>query len=512
VTSDAAVAGTVLSLTHTAPTITLNDSNDDADGTANVLFQSAGAYDITATIQTDVGGTPTTMITLDGVNSDLVLAPPDDIMLDPGGDVINFVSTTETMSLTNGSNLWTFDSAGDTFVFNDAVDVNGAFTAGTVTSDAGVSGTTITGTGKISTTVTTEQLRLSYAADDYITVTVAADGHTTFTTVDNDAAEADINFSPDGNVGIKTAAPSVELDVTGAIKASGTISAATYASDGSVTDAELKYINTLSSNAQTQITNNAALVDTDDEIIAIINASPSTYVDVAAGGTGVGTLTDGGIVTGNGTSDVNVMAVLADAELLVGDGTTEPTVVVPVMTEFIPVGWMIDGASAPGALTEEDNIAYRDFAGDGTEDLQFMWHAPFNISGTEIKVQVVQLVTNGTAPADTEGVSWNISGCSITGDESHDCSPGGDIEVEDTDLDDHADTQWDVFYSGSEAVDDPDTANGWVAFSPTGLDNGELVMIEIERDHDDTNDDYEQDVGLVGIVIKYKIDFATQTY
>jgi len=66
---------TTISQTHTAPTFTMNDSNDDADGTANILFQSAGAYDITATIQTDVAGTPTTMITLDGVNSKVVITP-----------------------------------------------------------------------------------------------------------------------------------------------------------------------------------------------------------------------------------------------------------------------------------------------------------------------------------------------------------------------------------------------------------------------------------------------------
>jgi hypothetical protein len=130
--------------TSNDPDFKFIDSDSGADGTSNLAFESAGAYDITATIQTDIGGTLTTMITLDGVNSDLVLAPPDDIMLDPGGNVINFVSTTETMSLTNGSNLWTFDSAGDTFVFADAVDINAAFTASTVAADTTVSGTTIT--------------------------------------------------------------------------------------------------------------------------------------------------------------------------------------------------------------------------------------------------------------------------------------------------------------------------------------------------------------------------------
>jgi len=67
-----------------------------------------------------------TMTTTNGDDADISIVSTDDIMLDPGGDVINFVSTTETMTLTNGSNLWTFDSAGDTFVFADAVAVTTA--------------------------------------------------------------------------------------------------------------------------------------------------------------------------------------------------------------------------------------------------------------------------------------------------------------------------------------------------------------------------------------------------
>jgi len=73
--------------------------------------------------------------------------------------------------------------------------------------------------GKIAGTITTEQLRLSYDATNYLTAVLLDDGHTTFTTVDPDGAEADINFAPDGNVGIKTAAPSTALEVTGTVTA-----------------------------------------------------------------------------------------------------------------------------------------------------------------------------------------------------------------------------------------------------------------------------------------------------
>jgi hypothetical protein len=49
-----------------------------------------------------------------------------------------------------------------------------------------------------------------------------------------------------------------------------------------------------------------------------------TDVPVTDGGTGVSTLTDGGVLLGSGTGAVTAMAVLADGEMIVGDGTTDP--------------------------------------------------------------------------------------------------------------------------------------------------------------------------------------------
>ena len=52
----------------------------------------------------------------------------------------------------------------------------------------------------------------------------------------------------------------------------------------------------------------------------------ATDIAVAHGGTGVSTLTDGGILLGNGTGAIQAMSVLADGEMIVGDGTTDPSV------------------------------------------------------------------------------------------------------------------------------------------------------------------------------------------
>jgi len=45
---------------------------------------------------------------------------------------------------------------------------------------------------------------------------------------------------------------------------------------------------------------------------------------VSEGGTGVSTLTDGGVLLGSGTSAVTAMGVLANSEMIVGNGTTDP--------------------------------------------------------------------------------------------------------------------------------------------------------------------------------------------
>jgi len=56
----------------------------------------------------------------------------------------------------------------------------------------------------------------------------------------------------------------------------------------------------------------------------IVYRAGGTDVPVTDGGTGVSTLTDGGVLLGSGTGAVTAMAVLADGELIVGDGTTDP--------------------------------------------------------------------------------------------------------------------------------------------------------------------------------------------
>jgi len=56
----------------------------------------------------------------------------------------------------------------------------------------------------------------------------------------------------------------------------------------------------------------------------IVYRAGGTDVPVADGGTGASTLLDGGLLVGSGTGAITALAVMADGEVVVGDGTTDP--------------------------------------------------------------------------------------------------------------------------------------------------------------------------------------------
>lgn len=67
------------------------------------------------------------------------------------------------------------------------------------------------------------------------------------------------------------------------------------------------------------------------DFVVVVNGTGTALVPVASltvaqGGTGVTTLTDGGILLGSGTGAITALAVLADGEMVVGDGTTDPAI------------------------------------------------------------------------------------------------------------------------------------------------------------------------------------------
>ncbi len=115
-------------------------------------------------------------------------------------------ATTITGNLTMGGNIIIPDggtvgqAAGPLLTFddtNDFLEVTGCSVGiGVADPDA-----------KVEILVNGTQLKLSNNATDYATFAVAADGALTITTVDADAAAADIILAPDGMVGVKIAVP-----------------------------------------------------------------------------------------------------------------------------------------------------------------------------------------------------------------------------------------------------------------------------------------------------------------
>ena len=106
-----------------------------------------------------------------------------------------------------------------------------------------------------------------------------------------------------------------------------------------------------------------------------------TDVAVADGGTGASTLTDGGILLGSGTAAITAMSVLADSEMIVGNGSTDPVAEsgatlrtsIGVGTGDSPqftavnVGAASDttlARASAGNLTVEGNALYRAGGGD----------------------------------------------------------------------------------------------------------------------------------------------------
>ena len=84
----------------------------------------------------------------------------------------------------------------------------------------------------------------------------------------------------------------------------------------------------------------------------------TTILPVANGGTGVATLTDGGILLGSGASAVTSTGVLGDGEILIGDGSGAPAILdVGSSTAITKLGAVDTGTWAGGALTPTTVIA-----------------------------------------------------------------------------------------------------------------------------------------------------------
>ena len=70
--------------------------------------------------------------------------------------------------------------------------------------------------------------------------------------------------------------------------------------------------------------NGGLVIESTDLAVDLAASSITGTLVVGDGGTGATTLTDGGVLLGRGTGAITAMDVLADGEMIVGDGTTAP--------------------------------------------------------------------------------------------------------------------------------------------------------------------------------------------
>jgi len=165
---------------------------------------------------------------------------------------------------------------------------------------------------------------------------------------------------------------------------------------------------------------------------------------------------------------------------------------------FFPIAWAIDGSSAPDSIEDvvsgSGSVAVRTFDSAAVEDVVIPWRVPSDIVAADgIKFSVTGIITNATAPAATEGVSFKLSGYSVGTGDALDGTFGTEVESNDTDLNASGCTaQYDVFHTAE---------SGTVTITDLAAD--ELVMLHFERDTADADDDYGQDIGIVGITIAY---------
>jgi len=219
--------------------------------------------------------------------------------------------------------------------------------------------------------------------------------------------------------------------------------------------------------------------------------------------------TDGQIPIYNATSDKWVptavstdIALGADGAATVNDNAIQPDDIEYIVDEcYVPVSYMIDGASAPDALATltsgTDKCDARTFAGDADEDLLFIWQVPQDLDTTSgVKFRVVCLVSASTGPS-AETWQFELQGFSLGNGDALNGTLG---TAQTSNSGERTDAQYDrVATAWSSAM---------TSTHITDLAAGETVHFKLYRDVDDT-DTYVQNVGVLGVELRYKRNLVT---
>lgn len=163
----------------------------------------------------------------------------------------------------------------------------------------------------------------------------------------------------------------------------------------------------------------------------------------------------------------------------------------PKAVDFLPIGWAIDGASAPApksTLTSTYSVDIRNFDAASDEDVYIPWQVPFDLTGSTVTFRVICFVTNATGPS-TEGVAFFLQGVSLGDGELLSATHGTAVKSS--------------FADETHAQYDRVTTDMSGAVTITNLAAGETAILKLYRDVSDADDDYAQDIGVAGIEIKY---------
>lgn len=276
-------------------------------------------------------------------------------------------------------------------------------------------------------------------------------------------------------------------------------------------------------------------------------------LSVGGGGTGATTLTDGGVLFGSGTGAITASAVLADSEMIVGDGTTDPVLesgatlrtsigvgtgdspqfTSPYASTSLELGHATDTTltrSAAGILAVEgsvvttagkqtiyvpaeamtpagtngcasltlvdsgnQNVEHNTLDFDASSDEYAHFNVQFPKSWNESTV-TFQAVWTSTA-SDTDGVAIGLQAVAMADGDAMNTAYGTAIVV----TDDAQSTAGDVYVTGeSSAVT--------IAGSPS---TDEIVEFRVFRDVSDANDDMTEDMQLMGIRLFFTTDAPT---
>jgi hypothetical protein len=164
--------------------------------------------------------------------------------------------------------------------------------------------------------------------------------------------------------------------------------------------------------------------------------------------------------------------------------------------DFIPVGYKIDGASAAAALATitsgTDKVNVRNFDGAADEDLVFDWSVPEDIVvATGAKYRVICFIVSATGPSN-EKWSFQLAGFSMGDGDPLNGTLGTAVA---SSIAGRTDAQYDrVATAWSSAM---------TTTHITDLLGSETVEFKLNRDADGANDDYVQDIGVLGIEVKY---------